>query len=190
MLGVHDKVHLVPFGEYVPLKDMKMAKDIYDRFSNMAGAPRFKPGAELGTLVAGGHRFGALICYEAIFPEIAREQAAQGATFYVNLSNEGWFRDSVELPLMMDICRFRAIENRRAVVRATNTGISGFILPSGRVEAELPSHQQGTLVRTVRTTDSRTVYGSMGEAFPAVCLGLVGLAAGIAAARRFRANRN
>lgn len=190
VVGVHDKVHLVPFGEYVPLKDMKLAQDIYGAFSNMARAPRFRPGAELRSLDAGGHRFGALICYEAVFPEIAREQAAKGASFYVNLSNEGWFRDSAELPLMADICRFRAIENRRAMVRATNTGISGFILPTGQVDAGLDPHTQQTLVRTVRTTDEKTVYGSIGEAFPVGCLGLVGLAAGIAAARRVRANRH
>ena len=190
LLGWYDKVHLVPFGEYLPLNDMKLVRDFYQRASKMARAPRFTPGDAPRLLEIEGHLFGPVICFEVAFPGITREEVNRGATFIVNLSNEGWFEDSAELPLMFDICRFRAIETRRAVVRATNTGISGFILPTGAVDAVLTPHEAGTRVHRVRTTDSTTVYARCGEAFPVGCLILVGLAAGIATARRFHASRN
>jgi apolipoprotein N-acyltransferase len=190
VLGHYDKQHLVPFGEYVPLKDMELARQIYQEWSNMAGAPRFLPGRRSTLLRMDGHRFGVTICYEAIFPEIARAQTAAGAEFIVNVSNEGWFKDGAELPLMWDICRFRAIENRRAFVRATNTGVSGFILPTGREDVRMADNVEGALARTVRTAEGETVYGKIGEAFPAGCAGFVGLAAAVGAVRRWRSSRN
>lgn len=195
VLGIYDKVHLVPFGEYIPLEEVPAVKGLYEKISRLSPV-RFQAGEAPRVMSMGGRRFGTAICFEAIFPEIARAQAAEGAEFIMNLSNEGWFGESVELELMDGISRFRAIENRRAFVRATNTGISGFILPTGETEAAVADASgrrdniAGTLVRSVRTMGGATVYRTVGEALPLGCLGFVGLAAGSVAFRRLRAVRN
>jgi apolipoprotein N-acyltransferase len=190
LIGWYDKVHLVPFGEYLPLSGVALVRMAYEKLSRMSGVPDLAAGPGPSILQVRGSRFGQAICFEAIFSDAVRSSVDAGASFVVNLSNEAWFRDSVELPLMLQICRLRAIENRRAVVRATNSGLSGFILPTGELEADLAPHREGTLVHRVRTMDETTVYRRIGEAFPEGCLAFVGLAAGIAAYRRLRAARN
>lgn len=129
--GRYDKIHLVPFAE-----QYWIFKPIVQAISGLRLA-QMKQGSEIPVWDLPGGRFGAQICYEAIFPEISREIARKGATFTVNISNDGWFKSSGELDQVLAMARFRSIENRIQVVRATNTGISAFIEPTGRLQKVL-----------------------------------------------------
>ncbi len=168
-----DKVHLVPFAEYVPFKLQAVVRMISGlRMEDMA------PGVEFPVWEAGGHRYGPQICFEAVFPEISREIARKGAAFTVNISNDGWFRDSAELDQMQVMSRFRAIENRIGFVRATNTGISSFIAPTGREDAALEvggrrKEVGGVLVRRVTVTSAGSLYRSLGDWVPWGAVGAV-----------------
>ena len=154
-----DKVHLVPFAEYVPFG----LKDLVFKYSGLK-LEDMRPGPGFPIWDLGGERFGAQICFEAIFPEISREIAGNGASFTVNISNDGWFRDSAELDQMQAMSRFRAIENRMHFIRATNTGISAFIEPTGRVQAILPGKEvQGVLVARPNVTASTSLFRRIGN---------------------------
>lgn len=129
----YDKIHRVPFGEYVPFKDslpFMKAFAPYDfdySVSPGEGFPRFE---------VGKYRFGVVICYEDTDPTLARQYVAPGSDavdFVVNVSNDGWFNGTAEHEEHLAICRFRAVECRRSVLRAVNMGISGVIDPNGRV---------------------------------------------------------
>ncbi len=127
-VGFYDKVHLVPFGEYVPWSQIlffvRAVAQIGDDFA---------VGQEGKVLKAGQVGLGALICYESIFPELARAMRLNGAQLLVNQTNDAWFgRTSAPYQHMAHL-RFRAVENRLACARAANTGVSGFVLPSGRI---------------------------------------------------------
>jgi len=159
-----DKAHLVPFAEYVPLGETfpwirKFLKDYSGLY-----IPDQRSGKEFPAWELKGSRFGPQICFEAIFPEISREIARKGAGFTVNISNDGWFRDSAELDQMLAMARFRAIENRMAMVRATNTGISAFIEPTGRIQATIPGKEvEGVLAAKVKVTGSSSLFRGLGN---------------------------
>lgn len=130
----YDKIHRIPFGEYVPLEWIPFMKDLmpYDFDYSIT------PGANLTRFQAGEHKFGVLICYEDTDPFIARhygreEEDGPPVDFLVNISNDGWFDGTSEHEQHLAICRFRAIESRRAVARAVNMGVSAIIDPNGRV---------------------------------------------------------
>lgn len=125
--GRSDKVHLVPFGEYVPVKKFLPFID-----KLVVGIGDFSPGV-INPLPLDGHRVGVLVCYEAIFPELARESVRQGSDLLVNVTNDAWFGNSSAPWQHLAMVRFRAVENRVWIARAANTGISAFIAPSGRV---------------------------------------------------------
>lgn len=179
-----DKSHLVPFAEYIPLR-----RWIGRIVNAISGIPfgDMRPGAEYPLWDAGGTAYGPQICFEAVFPEISREIARKGGRFTVNISNDGWFRDSAELDQMQIMSRFRAIENRIGFVRATNTGISAFIAPTGREDAVLEVEGRrkevgGTLVRRVQVTSAGSLYRNLGDWVP---WGAAGALAGALALRLF-----
>ncbi len=124
----YDKVHLVPFGEYVPLK--KFLPFVH-RLVPAAGD--FAPGEKIAPLRVPGLPSGALICFEVIFPELAAKQARIGAKILVNLTNDAWFGMTSAPFQHLSMAVFRAVENRKPLVRAANTGISVFIDPSGKI---------------------------------------------------------
>ncbi len=126
--GHYDKVHLVPFGEYVPWSRLFF----FVRAIAALGLD-FQPGVKGGTLSAGGVALGPLICYESIFPELARAQRQQGAMLLVNQTNDSWYGRTGAAYQHMSHLVLRAVENRVAVARAANTGVSGFVLPDGRL---------------------------------------------------------
>ncbi|RPI77953.1 MAG: apolipoprotein N-acyltransferase [Desulfobacteraceae bacterium] len=128
ILDYYDKVHLVPFGEYVPLKKLLF---FVERLVTAAGD--FVPGAEIKPLQLSDQKAGILICFESIFPEIARQQVQQGADFLIVLTNDAWFGRTSAPYQHFDMAVFRAVENQRPLVRAANTGISGLIGPQGRI---------------------------------------------------------
>jgi apolipoprotein N-acyltransferase len=173
-----DKVHLVPFAEYVPLSAaLPWIRELIHKISGLR-LDNMKAGEGFPTWELLGTRFGTQICFEAIFPEISREIARNGASFTVNISNDGWFRDSAELDQMLAMARFRAIENRIHVVRATNTGISALIEPTGRIQSMIPGREvEGTLAGKVKVTSSSSLYRRGGNWIG--WLAVVGTCAGV-----------
>ena len=160
--GRYDKIHLVPFAE-----TFWLFRPLVRWFSNLM-LEEFRAGEGVQLWEQGGRRFGAQICYEAIFPEISREIARKGGAFTVNISNDGWFKTSGELDQMLVMARFRSIENRMHVIRATNTGISAFIEPTGRVQATLEvggqcKEVEGVLSGRIRLTEATSVYRLLGD---------------------------
>ena len=131
MVERYDKEHLVPFGEYVPLGN-------YLSFVHkmVAGVGDFRPGRQQKPLRDGRLALGVLICYEAIFPELAQQRVEAGANLLVNISNDAWFGDSSAPRQHLDLALLRAVEQGRAIIRGTNTGISAAIDPRGRVMAQ------------------------------------------------------
>lgn len=159
--GYYDKVHLVPFGEYVPLKQFI---PFVDRLVISEG--EFSPGRESGLLKMDRVWAGALICYEAIFPGPARKEVENGARFFVNLTNDAWFGMTSAPWQHLCMCVFRAVENRRPFVRAANTGFSAFIDPFGRITARSGLFTEDILKGDVRTDcDSITFYSRYGDVF-------------------------
>lgn len=129
--GAYDKEHLVPFGEYVPFGQyLPFVKKL------VQGAGDFRGGTSPAPLVSGDLALGMLICYEAIFPELAQKRVAAGANLLVNISNDAWFGDSPAPRQHLDLTLLRAVEQGRYIIRATNTGISAVIDPKGRILAQ------------------------------------------------------
>jgi apolipoprotein N-acyltransferase len=166
----YDKMHLVPFGEYIPLPDVLpfLARFVPFDESLIAGKRRtiFRIPFEQGTA-----SFGVLICYEDADAKMARRLRLAGADFIVNMSNDAWFGES-ELGQHFVAARFRAIENRVAVLRNGNNGITGIIDPLGRVQSELGQTINGKFVmRDVMghlqgqmfVTDSHAIYSRIGD---------------------------
>jgi len=125
-LGFYDKEHLVPFGEYVPL-----GKWLPFITKLVPGQFEFKPGRNTEPLKTGPLAMGLLICYEAIFPELAQKQVERGANVLVNISNDAWFGRSSAPWQHLHLSILRAVEQNRAIIRATNSGVSAFIGPDG-----------------------------------------------------------
>jgi len=163
-LGYSDKIHLVPFGEYVPLGHLLS-------FINklVVGVGDFAPGT-VNPLSLNGHQLGVLICYEVIFPELARDYVLQGSDLLVNLTNDAWFGRSSAPYQHLAMARFRAVENRVWLARSANTGISGFISPSGKVTAASPLFQQRVISGRVGLGSQPTFYTRFGPALAQGCL--------------------
>jgi apolipoprotein N-acyltransferase len=177
--GWYDKVHLVPFGEYVPLEDIFF----FVRAVAITG-DNFIPGQKGDTLDMAGVKLGPLICYESIFPELALAQTRQGAELLVNQTNDSWYGRTVASAQHMSHLILRAIENRRAAARSANTGISGFILPDGSVTGELGLMTEGIASRELPLMKGLTLYVRSGEILGPVCLVLALLAGAYAWLRR------
>jgi len=129
--AAYDKEHLVPFGEYVPF-----GEHLTFIHKLVEGVGDFRPGRVAEPLREGRLALGTLICYEAIFPELAQQRVEAGANILVNISNDAWFGDSPAPRQHLDLALLRAVEQGRALVRGTNTGISAVIDPRGRVMAQ------------------------------------------------------
>lgn len=168
-VGRYDKMHLVPFGEYVPYKP------IFFFAGHLLDGLDFSPGKERRNFVTDGHSFGVFICYESVFGDEVREFARAGAQVFVNLSDDGWYGDTSAPWEHLDMVRMRAIENRRWVLRATNTGVTGSIDPHGRVIAALPRHMRAALAAPFEYRNGTTFYTRHGDWIGWCCL-LVSLA--------------
>lgn len=161
ILAFYDKVHLVPFGEYVP---MKRLLPFVQRLVVSAGD--FLPGENVAPLPLPRAPAGVLICFESIFPELGREMTEKGAALLVNLTNDAWYGMSSAPFQHFAMAVFRAVENRRPVVRAANTGISAFILPSGKILGQSDLFTEALLTGEIPLPDSRrTLYTRYGDWF-------------------------
>jgi len=161
LTGFYDKKHLVPFGEYVPLKK-------FIPFVNrlVISQGEFAPGKGSGVLKLNDIAAGVLVCYEAIFPDLARREVKNGAMLFVNLTNDAWFGMTSAPYQHLSMCVFRAVENRIPLVRAANTGFSAFIDPFGRIYAKSGLFTEEVLTNEVRTDYSRlTFYSRYGDIF-------------------------
>jgi apolipoprotein N-acyltransferase len=192
----YDKNHLVPFGEFVPFCQQRfLFIDLHPLYRWLNKLSPFSEGGQIEyslwpgreqtvfTLEAGGrtYRFGTPICYEDVMPYLIRRYVWQGGQrrvdFLVNISNDGWFLHSAELPQHLAICVFRAVENRVGIARAVNTGISGFIDPSGRtynlVEKEgrlFGSGVAGYQAARMLLDPRGSFYGRSGDWLAGLCL--------------------
>ncbi len=125
----YDKLHLVPFGEYIPLRGL------FPFLEGIVPIADFTAGSEYTVFSLREGRFAVLICFEDLFPELARQFSRRGAQFLVNITNDAWFGRSSAARQHLAASVFRAVENRTFVVRAANTGISGFISPYGKISS-------------------------------------------------------
>jgi apolipoprotein N-acyltransferase len=160
----YDKVHLVPFGEYLPFPQV---------FGFAGGLTKevgeFQHGASRQPLEAGEERLGTFICYESIFPDEVRRFALDGAQVLVNISNDGWYGDSGAWKQHLQQTRMRAIENDRWLLSATNTGLTAAIDPWGRVAADIPRKERTALVARYALVSGTTFYTRHGDWFAYLC---------------------
>ena len=151
-------MHLVPFGEYVPLKRMLFfAGTIVEAVSD------FTPGTAPVLLPVGTHVASTAICYEVIYGSLMRQFVVDGSELLTTITNDAWYGTSSAAYQHWDQAAMRAIENGRYLARAANTGISGFVDPYGRVIARTALFEQALLVEDVRFIRTRTVYWRIGD---------------------------
>ena len=160
----YDKIHLVPFGEYVPFKNWLsfaggLTKEVGD----------FSRGVSRQPLQAGNEKLGVFICYESIFPDEVRRFANNGAQVLVNISNDGWYGDSGAYAQHLKQARMRAIENSRWLLRATNTGVTAAIDPFGRIAQSVPRKVRTALAASYSLSNSTTFYTRHGDWFAYAC---------------------
>ncbi|HAD82056.1 MAG: apolipoprotein N-acyltransferase [Candidatus Edwardsbacteria bacterium RIFOXYD12_FULL_50_11] len=160
LTGSYAKRHLVPFGERFPYKE----KIPFIRNINF-GEGEWTPGADSIIFDMGGINFSCMICFESIFPEIARQQVGRGARFLVNITNDGWFGRSGAARQHAEMAVFRAVEQRRAIARCANSGISMFILPTGEIIKPTPLYKQMIITNAIPLLNNRTFYQKYGDLF-------------------------
>ena len=175
-VGRYDKIHLVPFGEYIPFQQyLTFAHKLTGRVSS------FSRGSERKVFRLNRHRYGIFICYEAVFADEVRHFAQLGAEVLVNISDDGWYGDTSAPWQHLNMARMRAIENRRWLLRDTNNGVTAAIDPYGRVRESIPRHQIDALPAQYGFRDDITFYTAHGDLFAWVCailsLGVVGWSA-------------
>jgi len=184
LLGRYDKHHLVPFGEYIPLKSSLLF--FLDKLVEGIGDFEAGPGATLLSFTpksleagnpSGGRpvKFGVAICYEVIFPDLVRQFAANGAEFLVTITNDGWFGPSSAPAQHFSMVVFRSVENHLAFARSANTGISGFIDPFGRILDATPLFTEHALQESIPLGHSRTFYSYYGDVFAYGCAIIIGI---------------
>jgi apolipoprotein N-acyltransferase len=162
--GRYDKVHLVPYGEYVPLR--KLFPFIGKIVS---GVGDFRPGKGFDPLENNGRRFGVLICYEGIFPEAARDYKRNRADLLVNITNDAWFGKTSAPYQHLSMTIFRSIETRLYLVRAANTGISAVVDPTGVIVSKTGVFERTVLKGQVKLIDVKTLYAAYGDIFVYIC---------------------
>jgi apolipoprotein N-acyltransferase len=156
----YDKMHLVPFGEYIPFKRLlffaeSLTKQVGD----------FVPGTDYALSTVDGHKVSTIICYESIFPNLVRQSVKRGSNLIVLITNDGWFGQSSAPYQHLRMGVVRAVENRRYMVRTANTGVSAIIDPYGRIEAKTPVGVRTILDGVVHFRSDRTFYTQYGDVF-------------------------
>jgi apolipoprotein N-acyltransferase len=161
----YDKIHMVPFGEYIPLKSVLFFLD-----KLVVGIGDYASGEEYTKAETPFGRYGTLICFEIIFPGQVRKFYKDGGDFIVNITNDAWFGETAGPYQHFSMAVFRAVENRKPVIRAANTGISGFIDSSGRIRGKTPLFRRLALMEDIRTDSTRTFYSRYGDLFAYLCI--------------------
>lgn len=173
----YDKRHLVPFGEYIPLRSILFFLD-----KLVVGIGDFKSGQGVMTMqvptvpLDSGPRFGVAICFEVIFPDLVRRMAQEGANFLVTITNDAWFGDSAAPYQHFGMVVFRAVENHLAFARAANTGISGFIAPDGHILSQTSIFSEQAVIGLLPLrSSSPTFYTQFGDVFSWGCVIIAGI---------------
>lgn len=161
----YDKIHLVPFGEYVPMASLLFFVD-----KMVEGVGDFRPGREAVVMGIAGEKVGTVICFEAIFPELVRQFVDRGATLMTTITNDAWFGDSAAPDQHFSMVIFRAIENRVPFARAANTGISGFIDARGQILSRTDLFVEAAQVAQLHPGRRRTFYTTHGDVFAVACV--------------------
>ncbi len=159
--SVYDKRQLVPFSEYRP-------DNLLGRLWDFHPSPGYTPGAE-ATIFDDPAPFGVLICFEAIYPELALPLVRRGAKFLVNLTNDEWFGATGALEQHFAMTVFRAVETRRALARVTNTGVTGVVGPTGEVLARFPTHVRDAWIAELPLREGETLYVRTGDLLAWAC---------------------
>jgi apolipoprotein N-acyltransferase len=165
-IGHYDKIRLVPFGEYVPLRKM-----LFFAHKLVRAVGEFEFGAK-DTPLVGRFRYGPAICYEVVYPQIPRTQVVHGANVLVTITNDAWY-DGTSAPRQhLNQARLRAVETDRYLLRAATTGISAYVTPAGRIVEELAMNKQGTIYATFEPRATTTPYVRFGDWFAWFAIGL------------------
>jgi apolipoprotein N-acyltransferase len=170
IVGRYEKVHLVPWGEYIPFQNFFA---FAHRLTGNAGD--FTHGWRRMTFRLGGHDYGIFICYESIFADEVRQFVEMGAEVLVNISDDGWYGDTSAPWQHLNMARMRAVENRRWLLRDTNTGVTAAIDPYGRLTMSAPRHVFTSLAVRYGFRDDMTFYTLHGDVFSGLC-GIISLA--------------
>jgi len=178
----YDKIQLVPFGEYVPLKHVFgfFVKRVVTGFGDMF------PGHAQTIFDVRGAKLGVLICYESIFPDLARTEVKRGAEILVNITNDAWYGASSAPYQLLAMSAMRSVETKVPTVRVANTGISAVIEPDGNITAATPLFMREAETERVYWRPERTIYTVVGDLFAEGCFALIliGLAIAVFRPRR------
>lgn len=181
LMASYDKTHLVAFGEFLPFGDyLPVLYQLSPQTSH------FYRGSHVRPMSFKGLRLGTLICYEDILPQFVRRVMDQHPDILINITNDAWFGESKEPRIHLALATFRAVEQRRFLVRATNTGISAIIDPVGRVLGETPTFARANLIGTVKPMYGLTFYQQVGDWPGYGCLLFFVWRAALGLWRRFR----
>jgi apolipoprotein N-acyltransferase len=162
--GRYDKIHLVPFGEYVPFRKLLFfVKQITQSLTDMS------TGTDRKVFTVSGHHYGIFICYESVFGDEIRQFARNGAEVFVNISDDGWYGDTSASWQHLNMARMRAIENRRWILRDTNNGVTAAIDPYGTVRQSIPRHRVDALPAQFGYSSELTFYTLHGDWLPGLC---------------------
>jgi apolipoprotein N-acyltransferase len=163
--GHYDKIQLVPFGEYVPMRP------VLGFFVNriVEGMGDLIAGTEQTLFNVKGARLGTLICYETVFPYLTRRDVKKGADILVNITNDAWYGQSSAPYQLLAMAVMRSVENKVPMIRVANTGISAIISPTGRIIAPTSLFARDTEVEDVGWRESYTVYSAVGDLFAEIC---------------------
>ena len=164
-VGEYDKIHLVPYGEYVPLQEFISLGSLGEGIGN------FKPGKQIFNFSLPQGKFGVLICFEIIFPDLCRRFIKGGADFLVTITNDAWFGRTSAPYQHLSMAAFRAIENRVFICRAANTGITAFIDPKGKIVKQSGIFKEGAMDGTIYLSKGKTFYTLYGDVFAWICSG-------------------
>jgi apolipoprotein N-acyltransferase len=172
-VGQYEKMHLLPFGETFPYSwKFRWLKNID------FGQANFQPGPQREPIPSRAGRLAPLICFESLFPGLARSAVVRGADVFLNITNDGWFGGTPGPVQHNDMAIIRSIENRRFLARSANTGITMVVDPAGRVVSSLEMDVEGILVEEIYLVEGTTLYTRIGD-WPLLAVSVLIIAAGI-----------
>ncbi len=169
--GVYDKIHLVPFGEYIPARSLFFFAETITR--DVGG---FSAGQSYEIAQVAGKPANSIICFEAVFPRLVSEFVRRGSQLIVNLTNDGWYGDTAAPHQHLAMAQWRAVENRRYLLRATNSGISAVIAPTGEIRARTPLLREAVCSGEFAFIAEDTLYTRHGDWFALACAIITGFA--------------
>jgi apolipoprotein N-acyltransferase len=168
-IGRYDKIHLVPYGEFVPYRELFFfAKKLTRKVGDLSRGTERRV-FRVEDAAGNAHRYGVFICYESVFADEVREFAKNGAEVFVNISDDGWYGDTSAPWQHLNMARMRAIENRRWILRDTNNGVTAVIDPNGTVRQSIARHTVSALVAQFGYNSETTFYTRYGDVFAWLC---------------------